>query len=555
MKRITVILLIVCLILTSCGEAKKPAMKSIKKIKLLTQNALLQEPHSMDFYLFKSDVYNVISEIRLPCIFDLTWNYDIAALQEVNYDELTRDLIKGWYSQKNVKLPTSVNFNQNLHDQMQNKILKVLSEKYFVFGPNNTAKKNKYTGGLLILSKYPITKSGAVLFSSSVGLYPHRRPDRYFDKGVIYARIKIEDDYIHLFNTHLQSGSSSVKAIKTVRDQQLKEIAKFIEQMTADDNLNHPILLVGDFNIDNNPANIQTEITKSISDKKKITFIEAAATKNVEIPKSWSTDKNGKKVLSLPNTWIGSDQKAAGTPWGSWGNKLANEKGAGERIDYIFIASNNASDNQQAFLSNLKMNTVPEKTPSQPYCFEKIIANCQIQKNKNICKPKYEYATVSDHLGLQLQFNFNYHKPKLPTPTPTNTPTPTKTPTPTPTFTPSPTLTPTSTPTRTPTSTPTPTATPSSQVTQPIVTSCLEYDIDRYGSDIARFLLAEADPLICLAYCLIDENCQAFTYVKPGVQDENAVCYLKGEVPNQSADDRCISGVRETCLASNPDFQ
>ena len=47
-------------------------------------------------------------------------------------------------------------------------------------------------------------------------------------------------------------------------------------------------------------------------------------------------------------------------------------------------------------------------------------------------KPDEEYATISDHLGLELKFNFHYHSPKLPTPTPTNTPTPTATPTPTP---------------------------------------------------------------------------------------------------------------------------
>lgn len=53
--------------------------------------------------------------------------------------------------------------------------------------------------GLLILSKLPIVDSDEHYFS------------RYFDvdamsaKGVVFAKIEVEDNYLYLFNTHTQA--------------------------------------------------------------------------------------------------------------------------------------------------------------------------------------------------------------------------------------------------------------------------------------------------------------------------------------------------------------
>ncbi len=304
-------------------------------------------------------------------------------------------------------------------------------------------------------------------------------------------------------------------------------------------------------------------ILKTIHDQLKknkvegITFAETALNKDTKIPDTWKeTDEKGNVKFKLPVTWIGMDQKTnKDSPWGTWGNRWAFEGGKGERIDYIFIADKGKGASTQTWLSNLEINTVPAKAPRLPYCFDKQYNKCQLQdKNKTICDAKVkneEYATVSDHLGLSLQFDINTRKPKLPTPTftitPTDTPTPEFTSTPEPTSTATPTPTPTSTLTATLSSTPRPDG--------ELDLSCLEYGMDRFGSDFERYSLEEADPEICLRYCLENTDCKAFTYVEPDVQESNAVCYLKSSVPELTEYDVCVSGVRETCLAANPGYK
>ena len=50
---------------------------------------------------------------------------------------------------------------------------------------------------------------------------------------------------------------------------------------------------------------------------------------------------------------------------------------------------------------------------------------------------------------------------------------------------------------------------------------------DRQGGDFAQFLMSKPDPQACLKACVANTQCQAFTYVKPGYQTEQAKCYLK----------------------------
>lgn len=88
-----------------------------------------------------------------------------------------------------------------------------------------------------------------------------------------------------------------------------------------------------------------------------------------------------------------------------------------------------------------------------------------------------------------------------------------------------------------PTPPPPPTPPSASQVT-------LEPNTDRMGSDYRRFELNTPDPQACRQACQQDPNCRAFTYVRPGLQAANAVCYLKNAVPGTRADSCCVSGVR-----------
>jgi len=77
-----------------------------------------------------------------------------------------------------------------------------------------------------------------------------------------------------------------------------------------------------------------------------------------------------------------------------------------------------------------------------------------------------------------------------------------------------------------------------------VVLPGMENDTDRGGSDYRSFFLNERNPGLCQDACVKDNNrCRAWTYVRPGVQGEKPVCFLKDRVPNTSANTCCISGV------------
>ncbi len=66
------------------------------------------------------------------------------------------------------------------------------------------------------------------------------------------------------------------------------------------------------------------------------------------------------------------------------------------------------------------------------------------------------------------------------------------------------------------------------------------------GGDYKSFELKPGETCqTCIDACLNDPNCKAYTYVKPGAQRQNAVCWLKSTVSNPVADQKCISGVKD----------
>ncbi len=72
----------------------------------------------------------------------------------------------------------------------------------------------------------------------------------------------------------------------------------------------------------------------------------------------------------------------------------------------------------------------------------------------------------------------------------------------------------------------------------------LEWNTDRPGSDYTRFNLPVDNPQMCQVACGGDPRCQAFTYVRVGVQGPRARCWLKTAVPGATSNSCCISGVK-----------
>lgn len=71
----------------------------------------------------------------------------------------------------------------------------------------------------------------------------------------------------------------------------------------------------------------------------------------------------------------------------------------------------------------------------------------------------------------------------------------------------------------------------------------MEPDTNRPGDDYTSFDLVVPDPQACADVCREDEKCTAFTYVKPGIQGEQARCWLKSGIPDAHPDACCVSGV------------
>jgi PAN domain-containing protein len=70
----------------------------------------------------------------------------------------------------------------------------------------------------------------------------------------------------------------------------------------------------------------------------------------------------------------------------------------------------------------------------------------------------------------------------------------------------------------------------------------VEPDWNRFGGDYAGFPMKTPDFTHCAYWCAQDANCKAFTYVPPGRQFNDAMCWLKDSVPSPHFDPGLVSG-------------
>ncbi|MEA1978335.1 MAG: endonuclease/exonuclease/phosphatase family protein [Chloroflexota bacterium] len=168
-------------------------------------------------------------------------------------------------------------------------------------------------GGLLILTMggCPIIAASGFVYCCSTYL------DALSNKGALYARIEVGDDYIHVFNTHLQAHG-----FPDVRKHQLEELKTFIENATSDKKGQydgHPVVLLGDFNIVGGSSEYNTTLRQFL---KSLNLVDAWYMMNPKSP---------------GYTWSGKGQnKDPNGPWWILGNVLAGESGGQQRLDYFF---------------------------------------------------------------------------------------------------------------------------------------------------------------------------------------------------------------------------
>ncbi len=71
----------------------------------------------------------------------------------------------------------------------------------------------------------------------------------------------------------------------------------------------------------------------------------------------------------------------------------------------------------------------------------------------------------------------------------------------------------------------------------------IERNIDRPGSDFRNTPAGSAAD--CSFACQAENQCRAFTFVKPNARDPFGRCFLKKAVPKFVRDNCCSSGVRK----------
>ena len=97
-------------------------------------------------------------------------------------------------------------------------------------------------GGVIIVSKYRITKAWEIVFKDS------KAEDTHAKKGAVYAKINKEGKNYHIFGTHPQASYKGVTEHKETRKKQFASLKKFIDKMKIPES--EPVILGGDLNMD-----------------------------------------------------------------------------------------------------------------------------------------------------------------------------------------------------------------------------------------------------------------------------------------------------------------
>ena len=120
--------------------------------------------------------------------------------------------------------------------------------------------------GLLILSKYEIVDNDSYEYYITIS------GDSVSNKGILYTKIKINDKFLFLFNTHLQASyfddsPININCTIQVRMSQTEELINYVYNklltIPRDEVNSGCVIIAGDFNIDaNNYCNINTKYKK-----------------------------------------------------------------------------------------------------------------------------------------------------------------------------------------------------------------------------------------------------------------------------------------------------
>jgi endonuclease/exonuclease/phosphatase family metal-dependent hydrolase len=381
-----------------------------RDVRLLSQNTYLMVGK------YAGEKFAV--EARTPPAIALTREYDIACLQEVMLEE----------PQKAFTGLTRINWDQTVSSANSNQLRETaqvidsrtnsvstrimvgkivrpshpLSGRFYVLGPDSPGVKED--GGLLLISKFPITVVSAFVFSESRGT------DRGANKGVIYAKVRLpRDKYIHIFNTHMQAGDPDDKTAlgrlnsRQVRAIQLSELTRFINRLVPDIRNEH-IVLMGDLNIiapkptdwgDRASVRPPANRRRPTNTRSAVPSSEYNGMLGILsfLRDSW-VSRTGPGDLSPGFTYIGKDWRTAHpSPWGILGNTLAEEDETDpQRLDYILTTS---------LVNTTNIALVPDQSPRREPVF-----TFTGPIGLGLRRRTIPSNTIADHLGVEMTMQY-----------------------------------------------------------------------------------------------------------------------------------------------------
>lgn len=139
-------------------------------------------------------------------------------------------------------------------------LLEALSRRYpyrtRILGEGYANEHGKMTGGVVILSRWPILEGDERIFEGVAA-----GPDALAAKGVLYARVAHPGGDVHVFGSHTQAdpepvyrqahalfGRDADGIYDTVRDEQYALIERFVQERAIASS--QPVLIAGDLNTD-----------------------------------------------------------------------------------------------------------------------------------------------------------------------------------------------------------------------------------------------------------------------------------------------------------------
>lgn len=273
------------------------------EVKFLTLNMFLRTPGVKNN---KSDYKEERTEYLIKNVLD---NYDVLCLQEVFGAFNTR----------------------------RDRIIQGALDRGFVGYAHNPAPSffniQGSDGGLCVLSRFPILESDFWPFDNGV------LPDIMAYKGVLYCKLLIETETVHLFCTHAQASYpthdlSKHLMYKEVRQEQMGHIRRMIKQkVTKSSEL---VMIMGDFN---------TDAKEKLKPSKFNVPIKCEYKQMTEILSGGWEDKLSDLVLEAygyhPNTYGRTDEH--GKPIETVLSHR-NENALEKAIDYIFAMNVESSN-------------------------------------------------------------------------------------------------------------------------------------------------------------------------------------------------------------------